>query len=64
MNTKQPVTPDDHETRGAMDAIQRAAELARTTAIQTDTAIIIVKDGKRVRVTADELRQQRTPTAP
>ena len=47
-----------------MDAIQRAAELARKTAIQTDTAIIIVKDGKRVRVTADELRQQRTPTAP
>lgn len=41
-----------------MAALERAADLARKTAIQTDTAIIVVKDGKRVRITADELRQQ------
>lgn len=64
MNTKQPLIPDNPETRGAMDALERAADLARETAIQTDTAIIIVKDEKIVRVTADELRQQRTPTPP
>ena len=40
----------------AMAALQRAAVQARKIAIQTDTAIIILRDGKRVRVTAEELR--------
>jgi hypothetical protein len=48
----------DPEIRDAMNAMQRAAQLARETAIQTDTAIIIVKDGKQVRVTAEELRKE------
>lgn len=58
MNTKQPAKPSTPESRRALAALERAAELARKTAIQTDTAIIVVKDGKRVRITADELRQQ------
>lgn len=35
----------------------RAAELARQTAIQTDTAIVVVRNGKPVRITAEELRK-------
>jgi hypothetical protein len=58
MSTKQFVKPHTPESRRAMAALERAADLARKTAIQTDTAIIVVKDGKRVRITADELRQQ------
>ena len=42
--------------RGSLAAMRRAAELARLTAIQTDTAIVIVRDGKPVRVSAAELR--------
>ena len=50
----------DQEIRDAMNAMQRAAELARKTAIQTETAIVIVRDGKHVRVTAEELRQEQS----
>jgi hypothetical protein len=39
---------DWHRNRG---------DMARKTAIQTDTGIVIVRDGKPVRITADELRQ-------
>ena len=46
------------DMRGALAAMQRAAESARQIAIQTNTAIVQVKDGKPVRVTADELRKQ------
>jgi F420-dependent methylenetetrahydromethanopterin dehydrogenase len=38
--------------------MKRAAIMARELAVQTNTAIIVVRDGKIVRVTADELRQQ------
>ena len=44
------------DMRGSLAAMRRAAELARQTAIQTDTAIVLVRDGKPVRVTASELR--------
>ncbi len=42
----------------ALAALQRAADQARNIAIQTNTEIVILQDGKRVRVTAEELRQQ------
>jgi len=40
-----------------MAALQRAAESARKIAIQTDTGIVIQRDGKLTRITADELRK-------
>lgn len=45
------------DLRGSMDAIRRAARMARATAIQTNTGIVIVRDGKPVRISADELRK-------
>ncbi|CAG4906985.1 hypothetical protein [Paraburkholderia saeva] len=45
--------PDLHASLAAM---QRAAELARRTALQTDTAIVVVQNGKLVRISAEELR--------
>lgn len=48
----------------ALVAMQRAAELARLTAIQTDTAIVVVKDGRRIRITAEQLRQERIARDP
>ena len=44
------------DLRSSMAAMRRAAALARKTAIQTDTAIVVVRDGKVVRIPAAELR--------
>ena len=63
MSAKQNPRSDDADVRAAMAAMRRAADSARKTAIATETAIIIVRDGKRVRVTAEELRQQQPPRA-
>ena len=47
------------DRRGSLAAMRRAAALARKTAIQTDTAIVVVRDGKPVRIPAAELRSGR-----
>ena len=46
------------DLRTSLAAMRRAAEMARSTAIQTNTEIVIVKDGKPVRITAEELRKE------
>jgi hypothetical protein len=46
------------ELRASLTALRRAAALARKTAIQTDTDLVIVKDGKLVRISADQLRRE------
>jgi hypothetical protein len=35
----------------------RAAKMARETAIQTNTEIVLAQEGKPVRITAEELRR-------
>jgi argonaute-like protein implicated in RNA metabolism and viral defense len=45
------------ELAGSLPAIHRAAQSARELAVRTNTAIVIWRDGKIVRVTADELRK-------
>jgi len=54
----------DPDIRNSLPAMQRAAALARQTAIATNTAIIVMRDGQRVRITADELRQQEQSKTP
>lgn len=44
-------------------AMRRAAELARKTAIQTDTGIVVAREGKVVYVSARELRQSQSQSA-
>ena len=46
------------DLRASLVAMQRAAELARQIALQTNTAIVVVRDGKTVRVTAEELLRE------
>ncbi|MBA2238403.1 MAG: hypothetical protein H0W24_06880 [Lysobacter sp.] len=46
------------ELRASLAAMRRAAALARKTAIQTDTDLVIVKDGKLVRIPAGQLRRE------
>lgn len=45
----------DPDLLASVQAMKRAAELARQVAIQTNTAIAIVEDGKLVHVSAKEL---------
>jgi hypothetical protein len=45
------------DLRGSLAAMKRAAELARRTAIQTDTEIVLVRDGKTVLIPAKLLRE-------
>jgi mRNA degradation ribonuclease J1/J2 len=56
MNTKDISKAKDPDVRASLAALQRAAQLARKTAIQTDTEIVIVKNGQMVRISAEELR--------
>jgi len=47
------------DLRNSLIAMRRAAEMARQIAIQTNTAIVLVKDGKVVRIPADQLRESK-----
>ena len=48
----------DPDLIASLAAMKRAADSARKIAMQTSTAIVIVKDRRVVRVTHDELRYQ------
>ncbi len=61
MKTKDISEAWDPDLRASM-ALQRAAALARKTAIQTDTGIVVVKGGRLVRISADELRLESDQT--
>ena len=50
----------DADLRASLAAMQRAAEMARQTAIQTNTALVVVRNGKTVRIPAEELRKLAT----
>lgn len=46
------------DLRASFVAMQRAAQQARRIAVQTDTALVVVKDGKLLRIPAAQLREQ------
>lgn len=48
----------DKDLAGSLTAMHRAARMARERAVRTDTAIIVVKNRRMVRVTAQELRNE------
>ena len=45
------------DMRASMAAMRRAAAMARKTAIDTDTGIVVVRDGKPVMISAQQLRE-------
>ena len=47
----------DPDLRGSYVAIQRAALQARQLAVQTGTDLIVVRDGKLVRVSPEDVRR-------
>jgi len=46
------------DVQAALAALQRAAEIARKTAIDTDTCLVVMEHGKIVRIPAEQLRLQ------
>ena len=57
MNQRDLSQAKDADLRASLAAMQRAAEMARRTAIQTDTEIVVVQDGKVKRIPAEQLRK-------
>ena len=58
MSTQDISKAKNPDLRGSLAAMQRAAKLARKVAVQTDTGIVLVQDGKLVHISADELRRK------
>lgn len=63
MNTKDISEAQNPDLRASVAAMQRAAELARQTAIQTGTDLIVIRDGKLTRIPPDELRKEMAEAA-
>jgi hypothetical protein len=47
----------DKDIPASLIAMQRAARMAREQAVRTDTAIVVMRNDKPVRIPADELRR-------
>ena len=58
MNTAKDIAQARNpDLRASMAAMRRAAQLASQIAIQTNTGIVMVRDGQCVRISAQELRE-------
>ena len=64
MNAKDLSEAKDPDVRASLGALKRAAQLARKIAIQTETSLVVVVDGRMRRISADELRQQSAAEEP
>lgn len=60
MTAEQLSKAKDKDIPASLIAMRRAAQTARELAVRTNTAIIIARNGKLVRITADELRKAGT----
>ena len=47
----------DKDLPASLIAMRRAARAARVTAVRTETAIVVLRDHKPLRISADELRK-------
>lgn len=61
MKVKDIAEAKNPDLRASVAAMQRAADAARKIAIQTDTFLVVVRDGQIVRIPAAELRAQSAP---
>ncbi len=58
MKPNQLLLAKNPDLLASVTAMKRAAALARQVAIQTNTAIVVLKNQKIVRLTAEEIRQE------
>lgn len=64
MTAKDIFQARDPDLRASLQALQRAADEARKTAILTNTDLIVVQDGRIVRIPASQLREQMSSVTP
>lgn len=55
MNANDLAQAKDPDVRAALGALRRAAQSARKTVMQTNTHLVIMKDGRVQRIAASEL---------
>lgn len=55
MNADDLAKAKDPDVRAALGALRRAAQSARKTVMQTNTHLVIMKDGRLQRIAASEL---------
>ena len=60
MKPQELVKAKDPDLLASLQALERAAKLARKTALQTDTGIVIVQDNQIVHVSAEQLRREQS----
>lgn len=58
MNPRDISKARNPDLRASQAALRRAALLARKTAMQTDTDLIVVRDGRTIRIPAETLRRE------
>ena len=58
MNANDLTQAKDPDVRAALGALRRAAQSARKTVMQTNTHLVIMKDGRLQRIAAAELLLQ------
>ena len=63
MNSNDLAKAKDPDVRAALGALRRAAQLARKTVMQTNTHLVIMKDGRVQRIAASELVLQEAAKA-
>lgn len=56
MEKKDIANAKNPDLRASMNALRRASGLAIQTAIQTNTAIVVMEDGKIVRISGEDLK--------
>lgn len=56
MNPEPLASATNPDLFNSLIALRRAARMAREVAVRTDTHIVVARDGKLVRITAEELR--------
>lgn len=57
MTNRDLSTARNPDLRASLAAMRRAADAARKTAMETDTEIVVVRDGKPIRIPAQRLRE-------
>ena len=63
-HTEQELADVPQFARTGLSALYRAAAMAREIAIKTNTGIVVVRDGRPVRISAKDLRAQQLATIP
>ena len=64
MNANDLAKAKDPDVRAALGALRRAAQMARKTVVQTNTHLVIMKEGRLQRIAASELVLQEATKPP